>query len=75
MWWYPPWNGGHMWNPPMNVGDMWDSPMNVGHQHIVATPSECHRKDEEAVEAEVEAPLDSYPENATTMARKQPKAS
>ncbi|CAD5311385.1 unnamed protein product [Arabidopsis thaliana] len=34
---------------------------------------ECHKKDEEAVEAEVEAPLDSYPENATTMARKQPK--
>ncbi|CAA0152649.1 unnamed protein product [Arabidopsis thaliana] len=59
----------------MALKDMWDSPMNVGHQHIVATPSECHRKDEETVEAEVEAPLDSYPENATTMARKQPKAS
>ncbi|CAL9223638.1 unnamed protein product [Arabidopsis halleri] len=43
-----------------------------GHVHIVATPSECHERHyKEVVEAGVEASLDSHPENATTMVKKQ----
>ncbi|XP_020886132.1 uncharacterized protein LOC9322098 isoform X2 [Arabidopsis lyrata subsp. lyrata] len=44
-----------------------------GHVHIVATPSVCHERHyKEVVEAGVEeASLDSHPENATTMVKKQ----